>query len=209
MEDLKMFVKFVKGDKIKAITPVFGNEDGEIATIEDVDYEGGTVSYKFDDYTCYGAMSIDMFNEYFEKYEEKYEENTKHKDERTFAVGEERINWLLKNSEIEWYTVFDKCTVVSCKLPNGFVITESSACVDPDNYNEEMGIDNCLNRILDKVWELEGYLLQNTVYEDGLDDFLDDDFLDDLDDFKDPNCEKCEDHDCELNPNNYHNDDRK
>lgn len=188
---------FVKGDKIKAITPVFGNEDGEIATIEDVDYEGGTVSYKFDDYTCYGVMSIDMFNEYFEK----YEENTKHKDERTFAVAEERINWLLENSEIEWYTVFDKCTVVSCKLPNGFVITESSACVDPSNYNEEMGVDNCLDKIVNKVWELEGYLLQNTVYEDGLDDFLDD--------FEEPNCEKCEDHDCEFNPNNHHNDDKK
>lgn len=81
------------------------------------------------------------------------------------TVTEEQIENLLNNSEIEVRTIFYKCTVVAVKLPNGFILTESSACVDPLNYNEEIGKDICLERIKDKLWELEGYRLQCEVNE--------------------------------------------
>lgn len=80
------------------------------------------------------------------------------------TVTSERINEIMNNSIINAYTVFDKCTVVSCQLPNGFVIVESSACVSPENYDEEMVIDICMEKITDKVWELEGYRLQEELY---------------------------------------------
>ena len=76
-------------------------------------------------------------------------------------VSEERIRKLIESSEKNVTTIFDKVTVVSLKLPNGFVITESSGCVDPENYDEKTGELICMGKIEDRLWELEGYLLQN------------------------------------------------
>lgn len=80
-------------------------------------------------------------------------------------VTEERITCILAVSEVRTMTIFDKVTVVSVKLPNGFIITESAACVDPKNYNKELGRNICLERIEKKLWELEGYLLSQKLFE--------------------------------------------
>lgn len=79
----------------------------------------------------------------------------------TNTVTKEQIEGILEQAQFECHTVFEKCTVVICKLPNGFVITESSAYVDPANYDELLGFEICKKRITDKLWELEGYLLQS------------------------------------------------
>lgn len=60
----------------------------------------------------------------------------------------------------ETHTMGEATTVVRCVLRNGFVIVESSSCVDPANYSEKMGEEICLNNIKDKIWELLGFLLQ-------------------------------------------------
>ena len=57
-----------------------------------------------------------------------------------------------------------KTTLVQCVLKNGFVITESSACVDPNNYSEKIGAEACMEKIKDKIWFLMGFLLQSAVY---------------------------------------------
>lgn len=79
------------------------------------------------------------------------------------SITNEEIDEILENCEICTFKAFDKCTVVAVKLPNGFVLTASSACVDPSNYDEEIGKQICLNKIEDKLWELEGYSLQNEL----------------------------------------------
>lgn len=57
---------------------------------------------------------------------------------------------------------FDKpCTYVTVRMKNGFTLRESTTCVDPDNYNEEIGKQICLERIEDKIWFLLGYSLQD------------------------------------------------
>ena len=61
-------------------------------------------------------------------------------------------------------TLGDKTTVVRAVLRNGFEIVESSSCVSPENYDEAMGRDICLERIREKVWELLGFLLQTAVH---------------------------------------------
>jgi hypothetical protein len=81
-------------------------------------------------------------------------------------VTQDQINNILAESEMKIFKIFDKCTVVICKLPNGFIITESSACVDPENFDEVIGYEICMERITNKIWELEGYALQKKVYED-------------------------------------------
>ena len=80
-------------------------------------------------------------------------------------VTEEQIAMLLTESDITVTTVYDKVTVVNCKLPNGFVITDSSGAVDVVNYDENIGREICLKRIEDKLWELEGYALAKKLAE--------------------------------------------
>ena len=46
-------------------------------------------------------------------------------------------------------------------MKNGFTLRESTTCVDPANYNEEIGKEICLQKIEDKVWFLLGYALQD------------------------------------------------
>lgn len=61
-------------------------------------------------------------------------------------------------------TLGTKTTLVQAFLKNGFVLTESSTCVDEKNYNEQIGKDICMQKIKDKIWELLGFLLQTAVY---------------------------------------------
>lgn len=75
-------------------------------------------------------------------------------------ITKEQIDQLIADSKVEDTKIGVKSTVVAVTLPNGFTIIESSSCVDPENYNHQMGMDICLGRIVNKVWELEGYRLQ-------------------------------------------------
>lgn len=57
---------------------------------------------------------------------------------------------------------FEKpCTYVTVRMKNGFTLRESTTCVDPANYSEEIGKEICLQKIEDKVWFLLGYALQD------------------------------------------------
>lgn len=49
-------------------------------------------------------------------------------------------------------------------LPCGYTVTGESACVDPANYNKELGEKYALENAVDKLWALEGYLLSNDLY---------------------------------------------
>lgn len=65
---------------------------------------------------------------------------------------------VIVRTEIE----FDKpCTYVTVRMKNGFTLRESTTCVDPANYKEEIGKEICLRKIEDKVWFLLGYALQD------------------------------------------------
>lgn len=57
-------------------------------------------------------------------------------------------------------------TICSLVLENGFVVTGSSACVDPDNFNRETGEEIAFGSAIDKVWALEGYLLKERLFQE-------------------------------------------
>ena len=80
-------------------------------------------------------------------------------------VTQEQIDALINSAEVKVETVFGKCTTVAVKLANGFILTESSACVDPENYDAELGKKLCLQHIENRLWELEGYALQKKLHE--------------------------------------------
>lgn len=56
-------------------------------------------------------------------------------------------------------------TYVTIRMKNGFTLRESTTCVDPENYNEEIGKEICLKKLEDKVWLLLGYQLQEELYQ--------------------------------------------
>ena len=84
------------------------------------------------------------------------------------TVTVEQIDRLMEQAEFDVKTIFGKVTVVTAKFPNGFTVVESSACVDPANYSEEIGTEIVKNRIKNKLWELEGYMLQEYLYRQGV-----------------------------------------
>jgi hypothetical protein len=60
----------------------------------------------------------------------------------------------------EDFKLGEKTTAVKSTLMNGFTLVESSSCVDPKNFSQDIGINICLEHINDKVWYLLGFLLQ-------------------------------------------------
>jgi hypothetical protein len=76
------------------------------------------------------------------------------------TITQSDIDQLIAKSQITVKSVFGKCTIVSVQLPNGFIMVESSASVDAMNYNEVQGMNICIQKIKDRLWELEGYRLQ-------------------------------------------------
>lgn len=79
------------------------------------------------------------------------------------SVTQKQIDDLIAASDVTVETRFGKVTIVSIRLPHGFVITEAAGCVDPVNYREDMGKKICLDRIKNKLWELEGYALSKAL----------------------------------------------
>ncbi|EUJ56430.1 Gp49 family protein [Listeria fleischmannii] len=71
---------------------------------------------------------------------------SKDKDFINNSVPSERIRSLLTSATVKVNTAFDKTTVVTVKLENGFTITESSGAVNKSNYDVEIGKDICIKK---------------------------------------------------------------
>lgn len=193
----------VNGDKL-IVTKTVANflMEGDIVEVVDVS-ENGMITFAFGDgFIHKGLMTESEFEEHFKKIENK-----------PTTVTEEWVHEIMENSEYMVDTVFDKCTIVSCRLPNGFVIVESSACVDPKNYNEEMGSNICLDKIEAKIWELEGYRLQEELYRSkveptecyyGYDNCEECDCEDCCEECEEDECLGCDDCDCDCPYNFLH-----
>ena len=194
----------VNGDKLVVVKDVTDFlKEGDIAKVIDVN-ENDMISFAFGDgFMHKGLMSAIECEEHFKKYEEP--------KVTAPTVTQKMIEKIMLDSHIEVMTIFDKCTIVACQLPNGFVIVESSACVSPENYDEEVGIDICINKIADKIWELEGYKLQSALYENS-DNSCDGNYAEckcdgdcdecyGYDDCEESDCEYCDDYDCINNSN--------
>ena len=113
----------------------------------EADNEGFQVTYK-DGYTSWCPK-------------EAFEESnlTLHSGDNTISHID--VTNFIESTEVK--TFGDKTTVVCATLVNGFKIVEASSCVDPKNYDPEIGIEICEERIRNKVWELLGFLLQSAV----------------------------------------------
>ena len=194
------------GDKL-VVTKTVAHflKEGDVVKVTDVSNDG-IISFAFgDNFMHMGVMNAAECESHFEKVEEKPE---------IPVITEEYIAEIMDNSEFEITTVFGKCTVVVCRLPNGFVITESSACVNPENYDEDTGAEICFGKIADKIWELEAYRLQQWLWEEendcccencceNCDECSCEEEEEEIDECLDTDldCDNCEDYDCPYNPN--------
>lgn len=70
----------------------------------------------------------------------------------------------------EDYTVLNdgRTTICQLTLQNGFTVVGVSACVAPKNFDKEIGQNIAKDNAVEKVWELEGYLLRQRLFEKGL-----------------------------------------
>jgi len=77
------------------------------------------------------------------------------------TVTQEDVDNFIKETCI--MTIGMKTTFVQVTLLNEFTLEDTSSCVDPNNYNEEVGAKICLARIKNKIWFLLGFLLQSAL----------------------------------------------
>ena len=146
------------GDKVITKEDTQFSAKGRIATVTDITND--SVFFAFDSAPSFNCrVNHITFNDVFDKVQVETEAP---------RITQEYINEIMAEAQFEVFTTFNKCTVVSCRLPNGFVITESSACVSPENYDDEVGFSNCYDKIVSKVWELEAYLLQEYLWENDM-----------------------------------------
>ena len=62
--------------------------------------------------------------------------------------------------QVQYYIFPDTTTTVCCiHLTNGFTVTGEAACVSKQNFNKEIGEKLAFEQAKEKIWLLEGYLL--------------------------------------------------
>lgn len=80
------------------------------------------------------------------------------------TVTKKQLDDLVAKSSVE-YAVFDnKLTVAVITLPNKFKVTGEASCVDAENFDKKLGEKYALEKAVDNLWELEGYLLAERLH---------------------------------------------
>lgn len=187
-------------DKFIAKKKTWFLDEGIVVNVTNTD--NGIISFVFnEDDAKRGRMDMATFESHFEKVEEKEEIPT---------ITEEYIDEIMENSTFDVEVMFHKCTVVACMLPNGFVVTASSSCVNPDDFDAKLGEEICMKKIKDKIWELEAYRLQQFLWEEKTLEEAEEALCpcccgdcEECEEYDNDecDCDDCEEYDCPFNPN--------
>ena len=79
-------------------------------------------------------------------------------------VRQEEITALLDAAEIQEHTFWGKELVVSYRLVSGFTVSGRGACVDPENFDLEIGRQLARRDVEKQLWQLEGYRKQLELF---------------------------------------------
>lgn len=97
-------------------------------------------------------------------------------------ISDEKLDELLANSpaervtkesidsrikEVGYTRLSETVTICSINLDNGYSVRGESACVNPENYNEEIGQRVAFDNAYAKLWGLFGFLLAESTYRHG------------------------------------------
>lgn len=68
----------------------------------------------------------------------------------------------------EQYAVWPGTTKTICvlHLENGFTVTGEASCVDPANFDADLGRELAYKDAFSKIWPFEGYLLAETMFRE-------------------------------------------
>ena len=80
------------------------------------------------------------------------------------SVTKDQLDSLVARSDVEYAVFGKKLTVAVITLPNNFKVTGEASCVDANNFDKALGENYALESAVEKLWELEGYLLANDRY---------------------------------------------
>lgn len=95
-------------------------------------------------------------------------ENELEKEIQDKKLNAPRLTPQLIDSKIvekSFHKLTDVLTVCVITLQNGFTVTGESACASPENYDKDIGEQIAFNNARDKIWQLEGYLLKEKLYQ--------------------------------------------
>ena len=76
-------------------------------------------------------------------------------------VSPKTIDAVVVNEE---FIIKDTLTICILTVENGSKFTGESACVDPENYREDLGKEIALRRATEKIYMVEGYLLKELQF---------------------------------------------
>lgn len=77
------------------------------------------------------------------------------------TITQEMVDSFIIDTKV--ISIDNKTTIVHAELKNGFRITKSSSCVDPANYDEEVGKEICMEHIKNEIWAFLGFLLSTAL----------------------------------------------
>lgn len=80
-----------------------------------------------------------------------------------FMVTVESLEEMIR--DVHYVVIGDTTTVCNITLKNGFSVNESSACVDPANFDKKKGEEIAYERAFNKLWPLAGFLMKQRMYE--------------------------------------------
>ena len=63
-------------------------------------------------------------------------------------------------TNVDCITMGDKTTVVNAHTLTGFDTVRHSSCVDPKNYNQELGKQYAMEEVINDLWSHLGFVLQ-------------------------------------------------
>lgn len=116
-------------------------------------------------------VSKEYFEKNFELIEEtniesetKLEYDIQNKNLNAPRLTPSHIDSVIK--DIKYYIVQDTTTTIcSLILENGFVVNGESAAASKENFDEEIGRKIAYENARNKIWQLEGYILKQKLYE--------------------------------------------
>lgn len=77
-----------------------------------------------------------------------------------------QITKIIDEAEKEEHVFFNKVVVIEYRIKNGFTIQGRGAVVNPGNFDLNVGRAVARENAINKMWQLEGYLLQQRLYEE-------------------------------------------
>lgn len=80
------------------------------------------------------------------------------------------VGYLRSKIVEEQYHYFEstRTTVCSIRLDNGFSITTSVVCANPEHYDAEAGQKHAFNKALEKLRKREYYVMKQRLHEEQL-----------------------------------------